>query len=257
MVTGASHPDEVFRPAISKLATLHFTASEEHRARLVRMGELPERVFATGNPALDRMGEDSIGDERLSERVGIDTRAPFFLVIHHPSPQLGLDAGARELEALLAGVLSFGHPVFCGYPNSDPGNVAMRRVIDDAKTRHAHLLVHHNLERDVFTGLYRRATAVIGNSSSIVIEAPFVKVPGILVGHRQDLRETGDNVIRVEGEADAVREACGRALGDADFKARVAASRSPYGDGHSATRIAAILEAVELDASALSKTMPY
>ena len=253
----ASDPDEVFRPAVSKLATLHFTASEAHRGRLVRMGERADRVFATGNPALDRMHDDTLDDAAFRERIGLDAHTPFFLVIHHPSPLLDIDAGARELEGLLEGVLSFGLPVFCGYPNFDPGNVAMRRVIDDARSKHPHLRVHHNLDRDLFTGLFRRAIAVVGNSSSIVIETPFVKVAGVLVGHRQDLRETSDNVLRVEGEFTAVRDACRMALEDEAFRQRVATCRSPYGDGQSAARIADILEAIPLKAADLRKTMSY
>jgi UDP-hydrolysing UDP-N-acetyl-D-glucosamine 2-epimerase len=253
----ASDPDEVFRPALSKLATLHFTATEGHRERLVRMGERPDRVFATGNPALDRLSEGDLGDEVLSARMGIDVRSPFFLVIHHPSPQLGVDAGARELEGLLEGVLSFGVPVCCGYPNFDPGNVAMRQTIDRAISSAPHLRVHHNLARDAFTSLFRRATAVVGNSSSIVIETPFVKVAGVLVGHRQDLRETSDNVLRVEGDARAVREACRRALEDAAFRERVRTCRSPYGDGRSAARIAEVLGSLQLTRTDLQKTMAY
>ncbi|MBM4374477.1 MAG: UDP-N-acetylglucosamine 2-epimerase (hydrolyzing) [Deltaproteobacteria bacterium] len=253
----ASDPDELFRPAVSKLATVHLTASESHRARLIRMGEQPEYVFTTGTPALDRLRDDPMNDEALSSAVGIDTRRPFFLVIHHPSPQLDLEAGERELEQLLAGVLSFGHPVLCGYPNFDPGNVGMRRVIDEARTQHPNLRVHHNLERSVFGGLYRRATAIVGNSSSIVIEAPFLRVAGILVGHRQDLRETSSNVLRVEGDTEAVRDACRRALMDDDFRATVASCPSPYGDGHSAPRIAEILGTLDLDRRAMQKTMAY
>jgi UDP-hydrolysing UDP-N-acetyl-D-glucosamine 2-epimerase len=253
----ASDPDEVFRPAVSKLATLHFTASEAHRERLLRMGERVDRVFTTGNPALDRMQEDGLDDAVFRERVGLDAHSPFFLVIHHPSPLLDIDAGARELEGLLEGVLSFGLPVFCGYPNFDPGNVAMRRVIDDAKSKHAHLRVHHNLDRELFTGLFRRATAVVGNSSSIVIETPFVRVAGVLVGHRQDLRETSDNVLRVEGDFTEVRKACQTALEDEGFRKRVEACESPFGDGRSGPRIAEILAKVALDPADLRKTMPY
>lgn len=253
----ASDPDELFRPACSKLATLHLCASDGHRERLIRMGESPDRVIVTGTPALDRLRESAFDDDALSERMQLNTREPFFFVIHHPSPQLDIDAGAHEVRELLDGVLPLGHPVLCSYPNFDPGNVRMRQVIDDARLRFSNLRTHFNLERSVFTALFRRATAIVGNSSSIVIEAPFVKVAGILVGHRQDLRETAENVIRVSADAPAIRDACSLALSDPSFRSQVAQCRSPYGDGRSAERIAKVLADTTFDRAALQKTMTY
>jgi GDP/UDP-N,N'-diacetylbacillosamine 2-epimerase (hydrolysing) len=104
---------------------------------------------------------------------------------------------------------------------------------------------------------YRRCAAIVGNSSSIVIESGFLRVPGVLVGPRQDLRETGPNVIRVQISADAVREACLRCIEDQEFKEMAKHVPSIYGDGHSCERIASILGEVPLDKELLRKMMPY
>ena len=66
--------------------------------------------------------------------------------------------------------------------------------------------------------LYRRCAAIAGNSSSIVLESGFLKVPGILIGPRQDLREVGPNVLRIGPTAESVRDACRRAVEDAGFR---------------------------------------
>jgi GDP/UDP-N,N'-diacetylbacillosamine 2-epimerase (hydrolysing) len=254
----ASELDEVLRPAISKLSHLHFTACEDHRQRLLRMGELPDRVWDVGASGLDRLrDEPDVPDAVLADRFGIDPSRPFFLLIHHPSPLFDPENSGREMAEVLRGVLAMGCPVFCSYPNFDPGNVAMRGAIDQARARHANLIVYHNLPRSLFVALYRRCAAVVGNSSSIVLESGFLKVPGILAGRRQDLRQTGANVVRVAATADAVGAACRRAVEDAGFRATVRQAPCLYGDGRTGPRVADILARIDLPRELLLKTIPY
>jgi GDP/UDP-N,N'-diacetylbacillosamine 2-epimerase (hydrolysing) len=253
-----SELDEVLRPAISKLSHLHFTATEGHRCRLIRMGEAPERVWATGGPGLDRLRDQpDLGHEALNQTFNVDVRKPFFLLIHHPSPLFNPEDSGREMAEILEGVLSLGHPVFCSYPNSDPGNMAIRLAIDEAKARSGGIIVYHTLPREQFVSLYRRCTAIVGNSSSIVIEAAFLRVPGILVGPRQDLREVGPNVLRVAPTATDVRAACLRCIEDQEFHTQVLEAPSIYGDGFASERIAKVLANVELSPELLRKTMTY
>ena len=250
--------DEVLRPAISKLAHLHFTAMESHRQRLIRMGEDPSRVWTVGGAGLDRLRDTpDIPDEELNREFGIDVRRPFFLLIFHSTPMEGVEDNGREMSEVLDGILSLGHPVFCSYPNFDPGNIAVRTAIDAAKAKTGKLIVHHNLSRGHFVSLYRRCAAMVGNSSSVVLEAGFLKVPGILIGGRQDLREVGPNVLRIEPTGKSVRDACRRALEDEAFRALVRQSPSIYGDGNASARIARILSEVQLTRDMLLKVMPY
>ena len=223
----ASDIDEVFRPAISKLSHLHFTATEGHRERLIRMGERPDRVWAVGATGLDRLSDEPLLNRKeLARQLGADLSGPFFLLIQHPTPTLGLAESGREMTTVLEAVLSFGYPVFCSYPNFDPGNAPMRAAIDAEAERRKSLHVFRTLPRHLFVNLFRHCSAIIGNSSSIVIEAGFLKVPGILIGRRQDLRETGANVIRVPIEAARIRDACRSALEDESFRRQVRECKS-------------------------------
>ncbi len=253
----ASDVDEVFRPAISKLAHLHFTATEGHRERLIKMGELPEYVWAFGAPGLDRLR--TVPDtslDQLARIYQIDLTGAFFILIQHPSSTLAPEQGYAEMNAILDGLMALGHPVLCSYPNSDPGNTLIRTSIDEQAAQHAHLIPYETLPREHFVTLYRNCTAIVGNSSSIVLEAGFLHKPGILVGPRQDLREIGANVVRVPATSAAVRAACEQSL-DIEYRQRIATAPSLYGDGHSAPRIAGVLATVELKPELLLKTMPY
>ncbi|HUQ86841.1 MAG TPA: UDP-N-acetylglucosamine 2-epimerase [Vicinamibacterales bacterium] len=252
----ASDVDEVLRPAISKLSHLHFTATEGHRERLLKMGELPERVWATGAPGLDALnGDADLPVEVLSKTAGFDVSKPFFIVIQHPVTTIESQP-EREVTAVLDGVSQTGHPILCSYPNTDPGNVEIRKAIDERAARGG-VFPFTVLPRDQFIALYRRAAAIVGNSSSIVVESGFLKVPGILVGPRQDLRQIGENVVRVSVDAGAVRAACERALNDAQFRAIAKRGSTLYGDGHASTRIASALADVDLSPELMLKTMPY
>ena len=180
----ASEIDEVMRPPISKLSHLHFPASESHRERLIRMGEDPAYVWACGAPGLDRLRTTpDVPSPRLAAEFGFDPDQPFFLVIQHPSTMFEKSGNdEQEMTALLEGVLSLGHPVLCSYPNHDPGNIGISTAIDRAKAENDRLHVYHNLSRDRFVALYRRCTAIVGNSSSLVAESGYLKTPAILVG---------------------------------------------------------------------------
>ncbi len=251
----ASDVDEVLRPAISKLAHLHFTATEGHRQRLIGMGEPAERVWASGAPGLDAIPAPDIDAATLSAEIGFNVDRPFFIVIQHPVTTLDSQP-YREMTTVLDAVASLGHPVLCSYPNTDPGNVEIRRAIDQHVAR-GRVIPFTVLPRHRFLALYRRAAAIVGNSSSIVVESGFLKVAGVLVGPRQDLRETGPNVIRVPVDEAAIKAACERVLNDAAFRAGVAAGSRLYGDGRASSRIAQVLAQVELTSDLLLKTMPY
>ncbi len=249
----ASDIDEVLRPAISKLAQWHCVATEGHRERLVRMGELPTHVFVTGAPGIDRLlSEPEIDWPSAARGLGLDPQARFALVVHHPSPWLGVDDGSLEIDAILTAALRCGLHVLCGLPNTDQGNVRMREVIAAHAARDLRVVTYTTLPRSLFVNAYRRCAVVVGNSSSIVIESGALGVAAVLVGERQKYRERGENVISTTSDQASIEQAIATAIA-----APRCSSGSPYGDGQAGQRIADVLATVSLDPSELRKTMPY
>ncbi len=254
----ASDIDEVLRPAISKLANIHFVATQEHAERLEKMGEEASSIHVTGAAGLDRMpSDDGLDIEKIYKKNELENCDKHFLVIHHPSPTLSLEEGALEIRSLLDGVLSLGYPVFCSYPNFDPGNIAIRKEIDRFKEKNNNLITYHNLPSDEFMSLYKTAIAIVGNSSSIVTESGYMKVPGILVGRRQELRTIGPNVLSVAANKDDVAKACLKCLNDKDFLTTVSQGNYIYGDGSASIKIAKILNDLSFDSINLLKTITY
>lgn len=238
--------DEAMRHAITKLAHLHFPATEQSRARILRMGEPPERVFNVGSPAID--GLDAI--PALSEESFQKLGAPGTVFLLHPSGRNAEAEGtlAARVLAMLSAERSGGAGVLALYPNHDPGRdgilAAVRAWATGGVGRHA---VEH-LPRDQFVGLLRRLAIVttprravlVGNSSAGLIEAAALGVPVVDIGRRQAGRERTASVFDAPDETP---EAITAALALARSAPAAGAGRSehPYGDGRAGERIAEVL----------------
>ena len=243
--------DDAVRNALTKLSHLHFTTTELARRRVIAMGEEPWRVHRVGALSLDQLTRGSLRDAAdVASRFGLVSGQRLFIVACHPETlqpdtTAWLDAILRALEHLQ------GHIVFC-FPNADAGSrhvIARAQAFVDGRTG-ARLVV--NLPAPEYWSLMRMADALVGNSSSGVMEAASLGKPAINVGTRQDGRERGANVIDVPAEADAITAGVHRAL-TPEFQRMLTTVENPYGDGHASERIVRVLTTTALDARLLTK----
>lgn len=229
--------DNALRHAITKLAHLHLVSHPSYAARVRQMGEAPENVHVVGAPGLDNLHREDLASRADLEAIlGIALTPPVVVVTLHPTTlALGGASEARELCAAIDGVPAT--YVFT-LPNSDPGNEEIRAVLVEAAARPGRKAVDA-LGARRYWGLMRIADAVLGNSSSALIEAPVLGLPAVNVGDRQKGRLRGDSVIDIPPERRAIAEALRRSL-DPAFRGGLA-KESPLGDGHSAERIRDVL----------------
>lgn len=113
------------------------------------------------------------------------------------------------------------------------------------------------ISRLEFVNLFRRASCLLGNSSAGILEAPLLKLPVVNVGNRQKGRLHAENVTFVPHEKNAVIDAVRRAVFDLEYRAVVGHCSNPYGDGHSAKKIAEILATTEINGQLLVKDITY
>jgi len=239
--------DNYFRHAISKLSSIHFVSHPTHRDRLLRMGENPELVHVVGAPGIDNLHRPDLpSPDAVLKELGLSPSPdePLFLVTYHPPTQGG--DPKREIDALLTALGSMSAVCILTLPNDDPGNAHVREAMTafaaDAPSRRKAVAA---LGEARYWSLLRRADAVLGNSSSGLIEAPAVPVPVLNLGRRQQGRETAPCVVNVpDPEPQAIAAALARCL-DPAFRQGLSAQDAPYGDGHSAARIHAILKEVD------------
>lgn len=243
--------DEPVRHAISKLAHFHFTATDESRQRLIRMGEHADRTFVTGAPGLDGLEalRQGIGAALLSQH-GLDPALPFALLLYHPVVQEAAEAGVAAttiIETLTAAHIQ----VLALKPNSDAGSADILAALEKAQQAGSIALVTH-LPRPDFATLLEAATLLIGNSSSGIIEAATFGTPVVNIGSRQNRRQRNANVL----DSTADPEALGKAIATARTAPRLPGS-NVYGDGQAGNRIVHLLATVDLGAATLDNNNAY
>lgn len=247
--------DEYMRHAVTKLAHLHFTATEESRERVLRLGERPEYVWKVGAPGLDNLRTVIDSRAQLAEHLVFALPERYILLVHHPVSTFPEQAVA-ELRNILTALDRLGLPVIALGPNSDAGGRALLDELRNWCQHHGHHLVL-TLPRMIFLGLMRYASALVGNTSSGIIEGASLGLPYVLVGDRQHGRERAANVLEVPSDVDAIEQALRRAVGDATFRESLQHIINPYGDGHAAERIVEILEQVPLAGNLRRKVITY
>lgn len=237
--------DEQIRHAITKLSHLHFAAAEPYARRIVQMGEEPWRVHCTGAPGLDRLLRLArLSREALGRRLGLPLRRPTLLVTFHPVTLEYADT-AIHMEALAQALAKVDADVVATYPGADTAGQTIIARLEALAASRPGMRVVRSLGEEVYVSLLAEADAMVGNSSSGIIEAPSFGLPVVNIGSRQRGRLRAGNVIDVECGRDDILGGITRAL-DPGFRAGLAGSSNPYGDGQAAPRVVRVLREVEL-----------
>lgn len=243
--------DEPVRHAISKLSHFHFVATAQARERLVRMGELAERVWVTGAPGLDGLRElADIDRAALARAEGLDPARPIALMVFHPVLQEAAAAGAQA-AAVIDSLKRHGVQVLALLPNADAGSAAIRELLQ-ARRDAGDLRLATHFPRRNFVSWMAAADVMVGNSSAGIIEAASFGTPVVNIGMRQNLRERNANVVDAAAEPAAIEAAVDRALRHGRH-----APQNVYGDGAAGPRIVDLLATVPLDPQVLMKTNAY
>ena len=246
--------DDQVRNALTKLAHIHFTSTETARLRVISMGEEPWRVHHSGAPSVDHMQRSQLFDRASIEaRLGFTLSRPSILAAWHPVTILQ-DTNA-EADALFTALAETEGQLVFVYPNADAGSrVLIERTKGLAATRPStHIFV--NLEAVAYWSLLGQVDAMIGNSSSGIMEAASFSLPVVNVGMRQQGRERGRNIIDVPAEPEAICAALRHAV-TPEFRASLAGMTNPYGKGTAAATIANVLASVPLNRLLIKQPAP-
>lgn len=229
------HIDNSIRHATSKLSTAHFVTLEVHKKRLISMGEPSHRIFVTGNISLDKFVSFSPYSINKIKKIfdiknGFDT---FALMIFHPTLQ-----DEEKPEVIFDNILKVLKEkkinTFVSYPNVDPGNYEIRKVIEHY-SKDNNFVFYKNLERDLFLSIYKQSKFILGNSSSGVCEAASIPIPALNIGTRQTGRYAEENVVFVNSKLENILQGITKVT-DKDFQISIQKMQNPYGIGDSAKR---------------------
>jgi len=231
--------DDAVRNAITKMAHLHFACTRNARERIIQMGEEPWRVHFTGSPSLDQIRRNRLLTRAQVERqLNLSITRKTIVVVHHPVTLLR--DTTRESTALFAALSKVdAHFVFV-YPNADAGSRTLIGRTEKflAHQRGGRFLV--NLDHRLYLSLLRHSAALVGNSSSGIIEAASLGLPVVNIGIRQKGRDHAANVLDVPASAKAIRKAISQAA-TTKFRESIQHLDNPYGDGRASELIVKIL----------------
>lgn len=234
--------DDAIRHAITKLSHLHCTAAEPYRQRVIQMGEAPERVHNVGAIGLDHLRRTKLLNiAELGQALDFPLQKPYFLVTYHPVT-LADEPAEASFQALLNALDDFpDHQVILTYPNADDGGRKIIPLLNAYAAGRSNVLAIPSLGQVRYLSAVKHATAVIGNSSSGIIEVPAFAVPTVNIGQRQKGRLAAASVIHCDANRLAINTAIKAAV---SLHAKLAGkpAANPYGQGDASSRIINLLK---------------
>lgn len=241
--------DDSLRHAMTKLAHLHFAATQNAKRRIIRMGESSERVHFVGAPGLDHLKQ--LTRETKAKLI----KSGHALILQHPS---GRNASREKqtMQTILKAVQKTGLKSMVIYPNSDRGHTGIIHAIESHKCSksNGNLQTIRSLDRGTYLNKLMEADVLIGNSSSGIIEASIVGTPVVNIGDRQEGRErSGPSVIDADESLSSISQALKKALKRKSFIGR----STVYGDGTAGRKIAELLAHTPYDSVFLRKRNSY
>ena len=244
--------DESIRHATTKFAHIHFTSNQDASNRLIKMGELPRYVFTVGNTSLDGINKlKKISKHVLEKKYELNLNKPLVIILQHTVTS-EIETIKENILQPIDAVKELNIQAIIIYGNADAGSQKITKVIKNLKIKQYMTIPYQD-----YIGLLKHASALVGNSSSGIIEAPFLHVPSINVGTRQDGRLRAESIIDVKYNKNEIKKAIKKAIEDKDFLKKVKSHKSLYGNGDSAKKIVKILEKIDLKEIPIQKKMTY
>ena len=240
--------DDAIRHAITKMSHLHFTSTEEYRRRVIQLGEQPERVFHVGAIGIDNIRHIALLDKQvLEEQLDFPFDRKTVLVTYHPETLDAIPVEEQFRNLLEALDDRQDIRILFTLPNSDTGGRIIVRMIEEFVARNKQRArAYTSLGQLRYLSALRFVAAVVGNSSSGILEVPSFGKPTLDIGNRQKGRLAANSVVHCGVSGAEISEGLNRVLSDA-FAKQTACVQNPYEKEDSALEILKILKNYPLD----------
>lgn len=223
--------DDAIRHSITKMATWHFTSTEGHQKRVFQLGETPERVFNVGAIGIDNtLRLNLMSREMICKELAIVDDKQFFLITYHPETN-GEFGGIVNLLEVLASYQHQYHLIFTKSNADNGGREINERILQFVAANPQTAQLYDSLGQIRYLSAVKEAALVVGNSSSGLIEVPYLQTPTINCGDRQKGRERPASVIDCELSTGSIKSAIDYAL-SANIK-----YEKIFGNGDTANKI--------------------
>jgi UDP-hydrolysing UDP-N-acetyl-D-glucosamine 2-epimerase len=237
--------DDTLRHCLTKLSHLHFPATEEYARRIMQLGEEPWRITVAGEPSLDQLATMRfLSREELESRFSLRLDQPFVMVTFHPVT-LEYEEAGNQIAELLAAIEAGRVSAVFTMPNADTGNHIIREKIQQFVAEHETARLVDNFGIHAYFSMMKLAAALVGNSSSGIVEGASFELPAVNIGTRQDGRTRARNIIDVGYRRDQILNGMSKALSP-EFRESLRGLVNPYGTGNASRIITDRLRSVEL-----------
>ena len=244
--------DESIRHSISKFSHIHFTSNNDASKRLEKMGEISKNIFTVGNPSLDTIKSIKIIPKKeLEKEFCVDFKKPLLLLVQHTVTSEINEIGKYFLETINA-INETNYQCIVILGNSDAGSEKIKKII-----KNSNILNYENLPFQKYISLLNYSSVIIGNSSSGIMEAPFLHIPSINVGTRQEGRSNTTSIINVKYNKKAIKKAIKKAVEDKKFLESIKKQKNQHGNGNASKKIINILEKLNLQKISIQKKLAY
>lgn len=242
--------DDAIRHAITKLSYLHCTSTEEYKKRVIQLGEDPIRVANVGAIGLDHIKRSHfLSLEKLSVSLNFKLTHPYFLVTYHPVT-LGKESPEESFKALLEALDSYpNYQVILTYPNADDGGRKIIPLLEAyASSQPNRVIAIPSLGQLRYLSAVKHAAAVIGNSSSGIIEVPAFDVPTVNIGDRQKGRLAAKSVLNCPADSQSIIDTIKIAI-TRSYKGPNERITNPYGQGNASSKIIEMIKSMNFERS--------
>jgi len=228
--------DDAIRHSITKMATWHFTSTESHRKRVIQLGESPERVYNVGALGIENIVNLTLlTRQELFQTLQLDEERPMFLITYHPETN-GHIHGVYELLKALENYPDI-NLVFTK-SNADNGGRFINKAIQQFTLKHNNAKIFDSLGQLKYLSAVKYADVVIGNSSSGLIEVPYLETPTVNCGNRQEGREHPNSVFNTNMDAESILISIEKARKFSDKYEHI------FGDGIVSEKIISVLRSL-------------
>ena len=248
--------DEQIRHSITKMAHIHFPGVEVYAENIRNMGEENWRVFNVGDSGIENIKlTKMMTPDELKESLGVEVTQDTILATYHPVT-LEVDDVENQINNVIDALDKINKPMIITYPNSDNGGDKIISALDKFAERNSNVHLFKSLGSLRYLSVMKYCGVIVGNSSSALIEAPYLKKPVVNIGNRQQGRLMAENIIQTNYNSDDIYNGIKKAFSP-EFNEFVKTVESLYGEGSTSEEIVKVLKNVELGEKLLKKKLSW
>ena len=236
--------DDQIRNAITMMSDLHFPGTQKSAERIAQMRGSSENIYTVGEPGLDNFNRFSLlGRDELSDRLTLEKEKNWVLLTYHPETKISHEENLETVINISRILDAQNHiQVIITKSNADFGGIEINRFWESLSKKNNKYRLYDSLGQLNYLSVMNESYCLIGNSSSGIIEAPFLKKPVINIGNRQSGRYFCDNIFSVKNSFDAINEGFEKVVNFYNMKESIFSSRYYYGDGTTSLKIKKVIK---------------